>query len=586
VDILAGLLKHQVLFATQVLRRDLPTILAAPVGGTPGQWGHTNFRQPAYTLAYLYQCGLPGNPLRGAAWVRDAAVALIDSFVAAREAEREKHPRFEESEWPPFALCYAVKVFGDTLGADRLVRWRRYIDDYIATELVTPAFFTSPNHELNRFHTMLMAASVFNEPAWRETAVEMCHQLLHWQTAEGFWEEGVHHGPSMKYNHLSLGPLAWLYRLTGDEDLGRAARRLAEFMVRYTFPDGTTVGSFDGRQSMSPGYFAPACPGLELVPGGVTLLQRMIDQRERLGMLDDPRALDCSNWYAYFGIFFVTDACRYFETYLPKTPDARLPIDADGAVLSHHTTTFDGLLARRGPWVVALSGQESDVPKIGSWVYRLERQSRIDLWHERTGVVLGGGHNLTKQAVPLANVIHITGRGPTVEQGEVRDPDEGERRSTFMCRAAETDWTGAVGRLTVHFLHGQVTFEVAPVDSQSAEVRFAWRMQRVKRLAIQVPVIVWRGGRLSMAGQEVGGGGPVSVAAPLRVEHRGRGFAFEVGPPAVGQPYARYPLWPIRTYGQLFAVENFDSPYSICLLGTQIDDPGRVGEGRFAVRVQ
>jgi len=604
MEIIEGLLKHQVLFVEGALKRDLPAILAAPVPGPSHQWGHTNYRHPAFTLCYLYQCEHPANPLRGDAWLREAAIRLIDTFVAAREAERATRPRMAETEWPPYIACYATRVLGRGLDAARLGRWRRYVEDWVAVALTRPAFFTSPNHELWRFWVLLTAGRTYDEPDWCETALAMTHQLLHWQTPEGFWEEGVHHGPSMKYNHLALAPLAWLYRATGDETIGRAARRLAEFMVRYTFPDGATVGCFDGRQSMSPGYFAPACPGLELAPGGFTLVQRMIDQRERLGALDDVRAIGSSNWYAYFDLVFVTDACRYFEELGggAGAEDAPLPLDANGAVAANHSVTFDGVAARSGPWVVALSGQRSDIPKIGSWIYRLERQSRVSLWHERAGVVIGGGHNLTRQAVPLANVILITGDGPTVEYGRVIAPDPDEARSTTICRAAETDWADGVGRLTVHFLHGSVTFEVVPIDAQTAEVRFTWSVRGVERLAVQVPVVVWRGAEIAIPGDVLQEpptldvtadegptaalkiGGVTAVTGPIRVEHDRLGYAFEVTPPDVGSIYARSPLEPVRTYGRLFDGEGFDSPYTMCLLGTQIDNPEAAGTGRFTVR--
>jgi len=49
--------------------------------------------------------------------------------------------------------------------------------------------------------------------------------------------------------------------------------------------------------------------------------------------------------------------------------------------------------------------------------------------------------------------------------------------------------------------------------------------------------------------------------------------------------YARYPMEPIRSYGKLFPEERFDSPYTMCLLGTQIDNPAQTGCGRFAVQI-
>ena len=509
MDILEELVRLQVVFVQKILRRDLEDILSAEVRGPVDHWGHSNYRHPAFTLCYLYRLDHPANPFRGDEWCAETAMRLIDTFVAAREAERAEKPLMEETEWPPYAVCYALEVLEGRLGTERVERWRRYVEDWVATSLIEPAFFTSPNHELWRFRVLYAAGRVLDRSDWCERALFFTRQLIHWQTPEGFWEEGVHHGPSMKYNHLALAPLAWLCRASGDEAIGRAAQRLARFMSRFTFPDGTTVGCFDGRQSMSPGYFAPACPGLELAPGGLTLIERMLGQRRRLGALDDPRAFDSSNWYAYFGIIHFSDACRYFETVLaqPEAVDpaacSPLVLDADGALVENHSTVFDGVAVRRGAWVAAISGQESDVPKIGSWVYRLERQSRISLWHRRAGVVAGGGHNLAGQAVPLTNVILTTGYGAEVRWGKVLAENTGKARSTYICRAAETSFQDGCGILTVHFLHGSVTFRVEMNDENSAVVHFEWRQQGVERLAVQVPVVVWRGGTVTLAGREI-----------------------------------------------------------------------------------
>ena len=64
-----------------------------------------------------------------------------------------------------------------------------------------------------------------------------------------------------------LPSLAWMYRWTQDEDFLNAARKLADFMATFVYPDGVTVGAFDGRNSNVMAYF-PICPGLELSARG------------------------------------------------------------------------------------------------------------------------------------------------------------------------------------------------------------------------------------------------------------------------------------------------------------------------------
>ena len=60
-------------------------------------------------------------------------------------------------------------------------------------------------------------------------ALSLMQRMIDRQTPEGFWEEGRHHGQSMRYNGLMLPVLGWFYRLTGDDACRLAGEKLAAF---------------------------------------------------------------------------------------------------------------------------------------------------------------------------------------------------------------------------------------------------------------------------------------------------------------------------------------------------------------------
>lgn len=589
MDILTGLVKHQVLFAEH-LKKEMDAILSATGTPTDGSASYHNetYKFGALTFANLYRLDHKDNPLHGQTSARDSAIRLVTKWLEQADGSVESFAA-SLSEWPSFILAEIVDRFGGEI--DDTFREKAYalVKAWAEHEaLVKPFGRTSPNHESWRCGSLYRCGAVFDEPTWKEQALFFLKQLSELQTEEGFWEEGVHHGPSMKYNCLMLSPLAWVYRMSGEDWVGDMARRLARFMATWVFPDGTTVGAFDGRQSMSPAYWAPVCPGLELIPEGATLNQRGVDLWAERDCLSEERALGPSNWYAHFGVFFVADALRYYSAMVPQAPEGKpLAIDNVSATLENHSTTFDGLMKRSGPWVLALSSQNSDVPKDNAGVFRLERQSRIELWHEKAGEIIGGGHNITKQPVPYANVCLDPGYESTLEFGEVTPPGQKMSKVLYMPRKAISSVKDDMAELVQHFAHGSITFSLKPNGDDAFAIGARWKTAGARRLCLQIPLILWRKGSVKLDGESVDGCQP-SLSRPIRqieVHDSIKESTVTLKVTDVGETRVRLGLEPLRTYGKLFEKENFDSPYHILLVTTQFDsaDPG--GEMAWEVKI-
>jgi len=562
-----------------------------------GSYEHENYKYGAHVLLVLYAHDHPGNPYFRRQETLDRCFRLADAWLVKWE-----ETRCGFAEWPPLMVCRGLDLLGDELEPERRARWERFVEWFVEDDLPKPFFFTAPNHEAWKLAVAALAGRVLGRPDWLEQAAFQMKQLMRYQNPEGFWDEGRHHGPSMKYSSLQLGAMALVAEETGDAEIRAAAARLAGFMAQWSFPDGVTVGAFDGRQSTSPGYFGRLVPGLELAAEGVTHIQRIMRFWDGAGWLDEPRRVGPSNWYVYFGMPFPAESLVYYARRLEQAePAARpLPMDEDGAVLENHTTVFDAALRRQGPWGVALSGQLSDVPKDTLFIYRLERQNRIELWHERASVVTGGGHNLITAAHPFYNAWVDSGyggdRGETyagMDQGEVGGMAMAVRRSKYYPRAAATGVDGKTSWLELTFAHAGVRFEIEP-DGDALSIRCRFETLAVSELRLALQLVLWRSARCLVDGAALEGPaeqqepGVVPVERSVAAECPLFGTTATLAVPQCGRTRVRFPLWPLRSYGPLFPPdqERFESFFAMAQVETVFEVPPRAGSAAWRLTVR
>jgi len=577
------------------VRRDSPLILTAARQGQTAysEPGNYNYMQAAYLVGHLFALRHPANPLRGQAWCAELAIAMTDEVVADWRRAQQRGEEVNTAEWSPLITVELFEFLAPVLDAARKARWLAFVEAYIAFASSRPYGFTSPNHEAWRQVLLYRAGQVLERPALCELALFLCRQELTYQTAEGFWEEGRHHGPSMKYNQVMLGPLAWLYRLSGDEAIGAAARKLAAFMSTYTFPDGTTVGAFDGRQSTSLAFFSPVCPGLELTPAGRTLNARCLSLYRESGSSRDLRFFENSIWYVYFGLFFHAASCRYYAEIVPDAepeaaPETPLAIDRD-TTLANHTASFDGLLHRRGAWAVALSSQNSDIARNAPNIYRLERQSRIELWHRDARLLAGGGHNRSDNPIPYANAVLDTGFCGETAFGRMDAAQDPRRMAYYMPRLAVSGMCDGAPELSLVFGHGTVRFRFLIHDDRHLEIEARWDVRQVRRLCLQLPMIVWHDAALLLDG--VAAPADASAPAALTRELAVRGGPFNAGtrlriPTGVPCRVHRG-LGILRCYLEpLPEPERYLPMFGMALVSAQWTDPTPTGKASFHIETR
>jgi hypothetical protein len=564
-----------------------------------GAWGHENYKYAAGSLLAVYVTEHPSNPFFKNPQIRDRYVRLAERWVTKWEESLEAGNPVGYSEWPPLIVLRGLEHLGDELEAGTRERWTRFVSHFADEVMPQPFFFTAPNHEAWKLAVAAIAGRVLGRADLTEVAEFKAGQLAVYQTPEGFWEEGRHHGPSIKYNSLMLAAMTVVAEETGSARLRESAARLASFMSRWTYPDGVTAGVFDGRQSTSPGYFGLVVPGLELAPEGLGHMRSILEFWDRTGWLDEPRMIGPSNWYAHFGMPFAAEALLHFAPMAEAPDEVRpVPTSVDGAVLENHTTLFEASMRRQGEWALGLCGQLSDVPKDCQFIYRLERQSRIEIWHQKASVVLGGGQSLINCVRPLYNVWAETGfaekpgeKSYAHTKGAAAGPEYALRRSKYYARMAATGVDRKKSWLELTFANCSVRFELEPSGDEMV-IGYRYRQLGLKELRLALPMVVWRTATALAGGKKLAA--DAQVAEPVFAE-TGREFVVEtplfgttakLSLPEEGRGRAVWPLEPVRTYGALFPEERFESFFRMALVETVVENPPREGSGEWRLKVE
>ncbi|MGW8181184.1 MAG: hypothetical protein ACWGQW_20835, partial [bacterium] len=249
--------------------------------------------------------------------------------------------------------------------------------------------------------------------------------------------------------------------------------------------------------------------------------------------------------------------------------------------------TFAGGVARNHNWMVAISAIDSDVPRQVASPYRLERQSRLDVWHERTGLIIGGGHNMRELDVPLANFHLLTGFADVnCEFGELTGENWHDKRALYIPRSLDSDISVERQMLTEHFGQGDLFLTVVPQNERHLRVLYRYDVFTVKRLLVQLPLIVYYDSEVLVDGKP----SPVSELAPVSREilltNPTMSSKVRVAIPSGSHAALRPGVPPLRWYSKEdHPAGRYEPFFSIRLLSLQIDDPGPVGGGEFQVEI-
>ncbi len=528
-----------------------------------------------YPLAYLYSCMPPRQAFYGEQKARDAAIAIADRIVISRTT----------LEWPLYNLCQVLDLLREELGAERISWWKEYARYYVSIRGNRPFFYTSFNHEAWNALAILRAGQVFKEPEWVALAKRLMHQLLKVQTKLGYFDEGPHHGPSLKYNKVQLAAMLIFHDLTGDREVLDASKKLADFIIRYSFPDGTPMSTFDGRQNYWLGSYGGLYYGLDRWPEGKQLNRRLFATRKRRGLLDPTNPYyELSDFYAYFGYGFKVDE---YLSLRPEAPMAPLPQDTNGYRMVESGRTFSGGYVRQHDWIVAMSAIESNIPKIEKAPWRNTRQSRLDVWHEKTGLIIGGGHSERDAETPLANFLVVTGyKGIGSDFGLIRGGGILDKMALYFPIHVEADLQPARQVLTESYGEGDVSFVVKPLDENRLAIDYRYDVFGVKKLFVQLPLIIFHTSKVLVDGSPLGEDSLRRVNREVMVRDSLMGTTVKITIPEGRRSALRGPILPLRWYTGKHGKQRYRPIYHMELLSVEVDPSGGAGGGKFLVEIE
>jgi hypothetical protein len=251
----------------------------------------------------------------------------------------------------------------DAMPADRRAKWEKALvlgfDGIVAQELKKPVQ-NIPAHDAMATY---LAGKVFNRPDYCEAAKAYMKKVVDAQTPDGFWSEHV--GPVIIYGFVYVEAVGTYYAMSRDPYVLPALERAAKFHSAFTYPDGSPVETIDERNGYEKSIVMPNV-GFTFCSIGRGYAQRQYQLKQRA---DQPVGADMLASYLLYGE----------------------EGEAESRAQNARFVTQDGQAAtiRQGPWFACLSAYHAAVAQ-NRWIQ--DRQNLISLFHDKTGLILGGGN--------------------------------------------------------------------------------------------------------------------------------------------------------------------------------------------------
>jgi hypothetical protein len=351
-----------------------------------GGWAVTR-QDVIWPLAVLYTAEERGNSCRGRKDILKLCCRGGDALCDWMNPDGTfVFMKVDGSTWGDIYMCWtmyhwleAYVLLEPHLDAARRRRWAKHLRrtfSGVADRYRRSGFRV---HNIPAWHAvgMILAAKVFGQPRWAEEGARYLGQVADHQHPDGYWPEGG--GPTTAYNMVYVHAMGLNYLLTGDRRALRALQRAAAFHGHFTYPDGSAVETVDGRVKYHEGAGSMGLVGLCLTPEGRGLLGLKLEKvlgRRRQGGLN----VHLATLWKHLSEGAVVPPLQKQKS----------------AVAVHPPRGARGLVRRRGPWFVCLSGYltprgERAANSLNRWY--MDRQQHVSLWHEALGLVVGGGNS-------------------------------------------------------------------------------------------------------------------------------------------------------------------------------------------------
>jgi hypothetical protein len=365
------------------LVKQVPGILKTfnPETGTFGR-GIWNCRDQnaMYPLAVAYATEGKNNPYYHDPELLEVIAKSADPLIDAMNDQgqwvfRKKDGSTWGNIWMPWTYSRWARTFGlirDRLSAEDRDRWAK---------VLTLGFTGISRTQLGRVHNipthhamgLYAAGRALDRPEWCRQAADFMVKVVEHQSEGGYWSENA--GPVVAYNFVYVDALGTYYAMSGDERVLPALEKAALFHRNFTYPGGQNVETIDQRnpykRSISAGNV-----GFTFTPAGRSYLD---NQWSRLP--DGTLSPDLAASIILYG------EEGPLEELAPPGFSSKFVMTEGG----HDRAAT----ARSGPWFVCLSAYTAPIPK-SRWIQ--DRQNMVSVYHDKVGLVLGGGNTKLQPA--------------------------------------------------------------------------------------------------------------------------------------------------------------------------------------------
>ncbi|MCU0979764.1 MAG: hypothetical protein MUF25_11430 [Pirellulaceae bacterium] len=333
-----------------------------------------------YPLAVAYGCAAAGNRYHKDKHLLDVIMKAGDALIADMDASGQWEFRKKDGStwgpiWMPWTYSRWVRTFAlirDDMPPERRDAWTKALTlGY--TGIARSALGHVHNIPAHHAMGLYAAGKALDRPEWCRQAAEFLLKVAAHQTEGGYWSEGG--GPVVLYDFVYLDAIGTYYAMSGDQRMLPCLEQGARFHWQFTYPDGRSVETIDQRNpyhdTVSLGNV-----GFTFTPIGRVYLQRQWSHRGWENL--DVDLIASLLLYGEEGSLDEVGATQSKEPF----------VLTEGG-------TDRAAVARTGPWFVCLSAYTTPVVD-SRWIQ--DRQNFVSVYHDKTGLILGGGNTKLQPA--------------------------------------------------------------------------------------------------------------------------------------------------------------------------------------------
>jgi len=329
-------------------------------------------QQWMFPLAVAYATPGGGNRYHQDRALLEIIMKAGDALIADADAQgRWEFRKKDGSTWGPTRKCWTYSrwartfaLIRDDMPPQRREAW---------AQALTLGYSQIAQHDLSTLHNipahhamgLYAAGAALGRPTWQQQAADFLGKIVAAQSAGGYWSEGG--GPVVAYNFVYVEALGLYYALAHDRRALAALEKAIAYHYHCTYPDGSNVETIDQRNPYERTVELGG-PAFSLTPLGRAYLRRQWTRRP-----PQPRDADfLANLIVSGKEGPIADAQAQPPVFTLREQGA-----ARAAVI------------RREPWCLVLSAYTAPVAT-SRW--HQDRQGFLSIFHDRTGLIAGGGN--------------------------------------------------------------------------------------------------------------------------------------------------------------------------------------------------